>query len=54
MISDVRRVYKCLDNIFGQKFNNYTNRPYGMFHAKTDDVVKNYIISQFIVKKPVE
>ena len=47
VMSDVRRVYKCLDNIFGQKFNNYKNRPYGMFHAKTDDAVKNYIISQF-------
>ena len=40
-------VYKCLDNIFDQKFNDYTNRPYGMFHTKTEDVVKNYIISQF-------
>ena len=47
VMSDVRRVYKCLDNIFGQKSNNYTNRPYGMFHAKIDDMVKNYIISQF-------
>ena len=47
-MSDVRRVYKCLDNIFGQKFSNYTNIPYGMFHVNTDDVVKkNYIISQF-------
>ena len=33
-------VYKCLDNIFDQKFNDYTNRPYGMFHTKTEDVVK--------------
>ena len=47
VMSYVRRVYKCLDNIFGQKFKNYTNRPYGMFHAKTNDVVKNYIINQF-------
>ena len=47
VMSNVRRVYKCLDNIFGQKFNNYTNRPNGMFHEKTDDLVKNYIISQF-------
>ena len=40
VMSDVRRVYKCLDNIFGQKFDKYINRPFGMFHAKTDDVVK--------------
>ena len=47
VMSDVRRVCKYLDNIFGQKFNNYKNRPYGMLHAKTDDAIKNYIISQF-------
>ena len=50
VMRDVRRVYKSLDNIFGQKFHDYTNRPYGMFHAKTDDVLKNYIISQFSEK----
>ena len=54
VMSDVRRVYICLDNIFGQKFNNYKSRPYGMFHAKTDDAVKNYIISQFSGFLPVE
>ena len=43
VMSDVRRVYKCLDNIFGQKFSNYTSIPYGMFHANTDDMVKKYI-----------
>ena len=45
VMSDVRRVYKSLDNIFCQKLIDYTNRPCGMFHVKTDDVVRNYIIS---------
>ena len=47
IVSDVRRNYKCFDIALREKYKDYIKRPLGMYHFKTDEIVKAHIINQF-------
>ena len=47
IVSDVRRIYTCFDITFRENYEDYIKRTFGMYHSKTDEIVKAHIINQF-------
>ena len=46
-MGDVRRIYQCFHETFENRFHSYSDRPFARYHSKTDDVVKEFLLSDF-------
>ena len=46
-MGDVRRIYQCFHETFKNRFHSYSDRPFARYHSKTDDVVKEFLLSDF-------
>ena len=47
LMGDVRSIYQCFNQTFKNSFHSYSDRPFARFHSKTDDVVKEFLLSGF-------
>ena len=46
-MKDVRKLFKFFNVALGHIYHDFTTRPYAMFHSKTSDTIKNYILDSF-------
>ena len=47
LTNDVRRSYQCFNQTSKNKFHSYSDRPFARYHSKTDDAVKDFLLSDF-------
>ena len=43
----VKRIYQCFNQTFKNRFHSYSDRPFARYHSKADDVVKEFLLSDF-------
>ena len=46
-MNDLRDIYNCFNDKFSSCYFNFKTRPYAMYHARTDEKIKDFIISSF-------
>ena len=47
LMGDFRRIYQCFNQTFKNRFHSYSGGPFARYHFKTDDVVKEILLSDF-------
>lgn len=47
IMKDVRLIYNFFDKNFREQFKSYEKRPYAMYHAKTEAIVKDHVSREF-------
>ena len=47
-MADIRSIYCHFHQTLSKEFNDFTDRPYAMFHAQTSQVSKAHIINSFL------
>ena len=46
-MTDLRSVFKAFHTVLSSLYNSYLTRPYAMFHANTEECIKDHIIKSF-------
>ena len=46
-MADIRSIYCYFHNTLSERFNDFRDRPYAMFHSQTSQVIKEHIINSF-------
>ena len=44
---DGRRIYYCFNQTFKNRFHSYSDKQFARYHSRTDDVVKEFLLSDF-------
>lgn len=45
--SHCRELFRLFDSAFREMYPSYASRPYAMFHAGTDEEIKDFVIKSF-------
>ena len=46
-MKDLRNIYQVMNKKLSTKYTSYKDRPYAMFHSRTQDYIKEHVLSQF-------
>ena len=47
LMCDGWRIYYCFNQTFKNRFHSYSNKQFVRYHSRTDDAVKEFLLSDF-------